>query len=81
MKNRPNPMQKALEALQTAPKCLAHARTTGYPCKNASMTNGRCRMHGGKSTGRPATHGQRTKAAQIRSNQIRNLLMILVKNA
>ena len=77
MKNRPNPMHEAREALKTAPKCLAHARTTGLPCKNASMANGRCRMHGGKSTGRPATHGQRTKAAQIRNNQIRNLLMIL----
>jgi hypothetical protein len=54
-------MEKALEALKTAPKCLAHARTTGQPCKNASMANGRCRMHGGKSTGRPITHGLRTK--------------------
>ena len=56
-------MEKALEALKTAPKCQAHARTTGQPCKNASMPNGRCRMHGGKSTGRPTTHGQRTNSA------------------
>jgi hypothetical protein len=61
MEKRPNPMERALEALKTAPKCLAHARTTGEPCKNASMANGRCRMHGGKSTGRPITHGLRTK--------------------
>jgi len=61
MEKRPNPMERALEALKTAPKCLAHARTTGEPCKNASMPNGRCRMHGGKSTGRPITHGLRTK--------------------
>ena len=61
MKKLPNPMEKALEALKTAPKCLAYARTTGEPCKNASMKNGRCRMHGGKSTGRPITHGLRTK--------------------
>jgi len=64
MKSQPNPMEKALEALKTAPKCLAHARTTGKPCKNASMPNGRCRMHGGKSTGRPITHGQRSKIAK-----------------
>jgi hypothetical protein len=25
------------------------------------MSNGRCRMHGGKSTGRPVTHGHYTK--------------------
>jgi len=61
MKSQPNPMEKALEALKTAPRCLAHARTTGQPCKNASMKNGRCRMHGGKSTGKPITHGLRTK--------------------
>jgi len=61
MKSQPNPMEKALEALKTAPKCLAYARTTGQPCKNASMPNGRCKMHGGKSTGPKPKHGQRTK--------------------
>jgi len=61
MKSQPNPMEKALEALKTAPKCLAHARTTGEPCKNASMANGRCRMHGGRSTGRPIIHGLKSK--------------------
>lgn len=40
------------------PLCGAHCRTTGEPCKNYQMPNGRCRMHGGKSTGRPKTHGQ-----------------------
>lgn len=38
-------------------QCGAHCRTTGQPCKNAPMPNGRCRMHGGKSTGRPIKHG------------------------
>src|SRR5699024_5315076 len=28
---------------------------SGKPCKNSSMANGRCRMHGGKSTGAPPT--------------------------
>ena len=78
MKNRPNPMQKALEALQTAPKCLAHARTTGNPCKNASMTNGRCRMHGGKSTGRPVTHGQRTKKTINNQKTVKKILWDLL---
>jgi len=40
--------------------CGAHCRTTGEPCK-PQMANGRCRMHGGKSTGRPVTHGQFTQ--------------------
>jgi hypothetical protein len=70
----PNPMEKALEALKLAPKCLAFARTTGQPCKNASMPNGRCKMHGGKSTGRPITHGQRSKEADKNRKEIKFLL-------
>lgn len=31
-------------------KCGAKTRA-GTPCKNSAMANGRCRMHGGKSTG------------------------------
>ena len=34
----------------TAPRCGAKTRK-GTPCKAPSMANGRCRMHGGKSTG------------------------------
>lgn len=33
-------------------KCGAKTRN-GTPCKNYAMANGRCRMHGGKSTGAP----------------------------
>jgi hypothetical protein len=43
--------------------CGAHCRTTGEPCKNYKMAGGRCRMHGGKSTGRPKTHGNFSKEA------------------
>ena len=32
--------------------CGAKTRA-GKPCQNAAMANGRCRMHGGKSTGAP----------------------------
>jgi len=77
IKNQPNSMQKALEALKLAPKCGAYARTTGNPCKNASMPNGRCRMHGGRSTGRPVTHGQRTKKAMTDRKEIRKILKAL----
>ena len=34
-----------------APRCGAKARTTGCRCRAPAMPNGRCRMHGGKSTG------------------------------
>lgn len=65
-----NPMRKALAALEEHPRCGAHCRTTGSPCKGPAMANGRCRMHGGRSTGAPAgsanpsyRHGRRTKTA------------------
>ncbi len=48
-----------------APRCGAHARTTGKPCKKAAMANGRCRNHGGRSPkGKDSPrykHGFRTK--------------------
>ena len=80
MKNKPNPMQRAFDALKLAPKCGAFARTTGETCKNASMANGRCRMHGGKSSGRPVTHGQRTKLAKQNRLQVREILNLLLKD-
>lgn len=39
-------------AFQDALRCGAKTRK-GTPCKAPAMTNGRCRMHGGKSTGAP----------------------------
>ena len=57
-----HPMHQARQALALHPKCGAKCRS-GEPCQNPSMKNGRCRMHGGKSTGAPIKHGQRTKAA------------------
>jgi len=35
---------------RTAPRCGARTRA-GTPCKGPAMPNGRCRMHGGASTG------------------------------
>ena len=55
-------------------RCGAHCRTTGQPCLNFPMTNGRCRMHGGKSPGRPITHGYYTQAAVSERNGLRNLI-------
>ena len=34
----------------TAPRCGARTRS-GQPCQGPAMANGRCRMHGGTSTG------------------------------
>ncbi len=42
-----------VEPMHSAPRCGAHARTTGNPCQSPAMKNGRCRMHGGKAKGPP----------------------------
>jgi len=45
--------RKALAAINSRrdqkPKCGAHARTTGEPCKRLAMANGRCHAHGGRT--------------------------------
>src|SRR4029079_11626461 len=40
----------------SAPRCLARTRK-GQACRAPAMTNGRCRMHGGASTGPRTTEG------------------------
>ncbi len=53
--------------------CGAHCRTTGEPCKNYQMPNGRCRMHGGKSTGRPTNDGRYSKGAIAKRRELTEL--------
>ena len=40
-------------------KCGAYARTTGNPCQAKALTNGRCKNHGGLSTGPKTAEGRR----------------------
>jgi hypothetical protein len=44
-----NPMQRRMHA---SPRCGAKTRGGGS-CNSPAMPNGRCRMHGGASTGAP----------------------------
>lgn len=60
-----NPMQA---------RCGAHCRTTGKPCLNFPMANGRCRMHGGKSSGRPVKHGYYTETAVSERRRLSDLI-------
>lgn len=46
--------------------CGAKTRS-GSPCQSKAMTNGRCRMHGGKSTGAPKGNKNNLKAGGIYS--------------
>jgi len=49
------------------PRCGAHSRRTGRPCNAPAMPNGRCRMHGGKSTGPRTPEGlERSRKANWR---------------
>lgn len=59
------------------PICGAHARTTGMPCQKPPMENGRCRLHGGLSTGRPVTTGMHTKAAKAERRALRDLIRLV----
>jgi len=42
---------EALVMANAAPRCGARSKRTGKPCRAAAMANGRCKVHGGKSTG------------------------------
>lgn len=54
-------MEKQPHAKKT---CGAKTRS-GEPCKNAPMANGRCRMHGGKSTGPPPANKNAVKTGEF----------------
>ncbi len=51
----------------SAPRCGAKTRS-GTPCKSPAMANGRCRMHGGTSTGPRTPEGlERSRKANLKS--------------
>jgi hypothetical protein len=39
-------------------RCSAYARSTGLPCRAKALENGRCRNHGGLSTGPKTAEGK-----------------------
>lgn len=46
--------------------CGAYARSTGQPCRARALENGRCRCHGGLSTGPKTSEGRRAIAEALR---------------
>ena len=42
--------------------CGAFARSTGHPCKAKALANGRCKNHGGMSTGPKTVEGKKAVA-------------------
>src|ERR671934_2520700 len=81
-----------LEALLTANaalRCGARSKRTGKACQGAAMPNGRCKLHGGKSTG-PRTpeglersrranwkHGHFSREAKAWRSRVRAALLAL----
>jgi hypothetical protein len=71
-KIRDNPVHRlpdwriTLPLAQACPRCGARTRS-GAACKSPAMANGRCRMHGGKSTGPRTAEGlERMRRANTR---------------
>jgi len=51
--------------------CGAHARSSGRPCRAMAMANGRCKLHGGKSTGPKTEEGRKRCAEAVRARWAR----------
>lgn len=51
--------------------CGAHARTTGQPCQCKALKNGRCKLHGGMSSG-PKTIEGRANIAKATKERMLN---------
>lgn len=76
-----NDMKLARSALAKLPRCSAKSKQSGVQCKNPGLgAGGKCRFHGGASTGRPATHGRTTKANLINRDWLRLLLGAVAQN-
>jgi hypothetical protein len=75
-KSENNPMRAAF---LNAPRCGAKTRK-GTACLGPAMPNGRCRMHGGKSTGAPKgnqnalKHGRFSSEAIAQRQYVRELI-------
>ena len=80
---------EALIMANAAPRCGARSKRTGKPCRAAAMLNGRCKVHGGKSTG-PRTpgglerskrarwkHGYYSREAKVERSRVRAALLAL----
>src|SRR5262249_43653877 len=80
---------EALLKANVAPRCGARSKRTGKPCRGAAMPNGRCKLHGGKSTG-PRTpeglersrranwkHGYYSREAKAERSRVRAAILAL----
>jgi hypothetical protein len=50
-------------------RCGAFARSTGKPCRMKALVNGRCKLHGGLSTGPKTAEGKAKALANLKQFQ------------
>ena len=48
------------------PRCGAYARSTGKSCNAKALANGRCKNHGGMSTGPKTVEGKARSLANLK---------------
>ena len=62
--------KKGIDAANAAPRCGAKKRRKGTPCGSPAMANGRCRIHGGTSTGPKTAEGvENIRKAHLKHGQ------------
>jgi len=59
-------------------KCGAYARSTGNPCKAKALANGRCKNHGGLSTGPRKPEGRQAIAQATRQRMASGQHMLVL---
>ena len=75
-------MQNSDENPKRPPQRLCGARTrAGHPCRGAAMPNGRCRMHGGPSTGPRTPEGLARLRAARTSTGLHTAEMVALRRA
>jgi hypothetical protein len=77
---------EALVKANAAPRCGARSKLTDKPCQAAAMSNGRCGLHAGKSTGRAprglrsqqaGKHGYSSREAKAERQRVKAAAMLL----
>ena len=72
---------QSITPMHSSPRCGAKTRS-GEPCRAPAMTNGRCRMHGGASTGAPPgnqnakKHGYYSESSVQHRRKIANVIRV-----
>ena len=56
-----------MQTMKLKKQCGAHARSTGAPCKAKALPNGRCKLHGGMSTGPKTLEGKQAIGAATKA--------------